>query len=76
MDFTNLTLILAIQVDNLEDYLEVYRLGAKRRKVGDTLMNAVSSRSHGILTLTIDQVSWGWINHLGLIDKKIGGSIK
>ncbi|KAI9326655.1 P-loop containing nucleoside triphosphate hydrolase protein [Zopfochytrium polystomum] len=44
-------------VSEVDDYLDVIVMGAERRKVGATDMNAVSSRSHSVLTITIDQRS-------------------
>ncbi|KAJ3024738.1 UNVERIFIED_CONTAM: Kinesin-like protein kif17 [Siphonaria sp. JEL0065] len=42
-------------IGTLQDYLKVLNTGAKNRTVGETNMNAQSSRSHAILTITIDQ---------------------
>ncbi|KAJ3295970.1 hypothetical protein HDU79_007762 [Rhizoclosmatium sp. JEL0117] len=42
-------------MSSLPDYLKVLITGAKHRSVGETNMNAQSSRSHSILTITIDQ---------------------
>ncbi|KAJ3011827.1 UNVERIFIED_CONTAM: Kinesin-like protein kif21b [Siphonaria sp. JEL0065] len=42
-------------ISSLQDYLKILTTGAKNRSVGETNMNAQSSRSHAILTITIDQ---------------------
>ncbi|KAJ1557051.1 hypothetical protein HK405_000977, partial [Cladochytrium tenue] len=42
-------------VVDADDYLEFITAGAERRKVGATDMNAVSSRSHSVLTITVEQ---------------------
>ncbi|KAJ3295972.1 Kinesin-like protein kif3a [Rhizoclosmatium sp. JEL0117] len=42
-------------IGSLQDYLKVLTIGSKNRSVGETNMNAQSSRSHAILTITIDQ---------------------
>ncbi|KAJ3032035.1 UNVERIFIED_CONTAM: hypothetical protein HDU68_008068 [Siphonaria sp. JEL0065] len=42
-------------ISSLKDYFKVLTTGAKNRSVGETNMNAQSSRSHAILTITIDQ---------------------
>ncbi|KAJ3111743.1 hypothetical protein HK100_002589, partial [Physocladia obscura] len=42
-------------INNLHDYLRILTTGAKNRSVGETNMNEASSRSHAILTITIDQ---------------------
>ncbi|KAI8917024.1 P-loop containing nucleoside triphosphate hydrolase protein [Powellomyces hirtus] len=44
------------EVVNLNDYVRVAQIGARRRTVGETNMNDVSSRSHAVLTLTIEQI--------------------
>jgi hypothetical protein len=41
---------------SLDDYIAVLKEGAKKRQVASTNMNAVSSRSHSVFTITIDQV--------------------
>ncbi|KAI8903086.1 P-loop containing nucleoside triphosphate hydrolase protein [Gorgonomyces haynaldii] len=41
------------QVRTEKEYLQVVEQGAAQRKVAETNMNAVSSRSHSVLTLTI-----------------------
>ncbi|KAI9343186.1 P-loop containing nucleoside triphosphate hydrolase protein [Obelidium mucronatum] len=40
---------------SLQDYVKILNTGAKNRSIGETNMNAQSSRSHAILTITIDQ---------------------
>ncbi|ORY42372.1 kinesin-domain-containing protein, partial [Rhizoclosmatium globosum] len=42
-------------IGSIKDYLKVLTTGAKNRSIGETNMNAQSSRSHAILTITIDQ---------------------
>ncbi|KAJ3285132.1 Kinesin-like protein kif21b [Rhizoclosmatium sp. JEL0117] len=42
-------------ISSIKDYLKVLTTGAKNRSIGETNMNAQSSRSHAILTITIDQ---------------------
>ncbi|KAJ3391291.1 Kinesin-like protein kif3a [Entophlyctis sp. JEL0112] len=42
-------------INSLHDYLKILTIGAKNRSVGETNMNETSSRSHAILTITIDQ---------------------
>ncbi|KAI8916834.1 P-loop containing nucleoside triphosphate hydrolase protein [Entophlyctis helioformis] len=44
------------QVVTESDYLRIIQMGAKHRTVAETNMNEVSSRSHSVLTLTIDQI--------------------
>ncbi|KAI9096528.1 P-loop containing nucleoside triphosphate hydrolase protein [Phlyctochytrium arcticum] len=44
------------EVVGLDDYIRVVHTGSRRRTVGETNMNDVSSRSHAVLTLTIEQV--------------------
>ncbi|KAJ3159559.1 Kinesin-like protein kif3a [Geranomyces michiganensis] len=45
------------EVVTLEDYVRVAHTGTRRRTVGETDMNNVSSRSHAVLTLTIEQIT-------------------
>lgn len=45
-------------VAELKDYLKVLEIGAKHRTVAETNMNEVSSRSHAVFTLTIEQTQW------------------
>ncbi|KAJ3098688.1 Kinesin-like protein kif3a [Phlyctochytrium planicorne] len=45
-----------IRLSAPEDYINLIKLGTKNRTVGETNMNEVSSRSHAVLTITIDQV--------------------
>ncbi|KAI8853661.1 P-loop containing nucleoside triphosphate hydrolase protein [Chytridium lagenaria] len=45
-----------VQIVEADDYVKVIKMGTKNRTVGETNMNEVSSRSHAVLTLTIDQV--------------------
>ncbi|KAI9353705.1 P-loop containing nucleoside triphosphate hydrolase protein [Obelidium mucronatum] len=42
-------------ISSMKDYFKVLTTGAKNRSVGETNMNAQSSRSHAILTITVDQ---------------------
>ncbi|KAJ3226631.1 hypothetical protein HK099_004512 [Clydaea vesicula] len=42
-----------------EEFKKLLIFGGKRRTVGGTQMNEVSSRSHAILTIIIDQISFG-----------------
>ncbi|TPX70411.1 hypothetical protein SpCBS45565_g01720 [Spizellomyces sp. 'palustris'] len=44
------------EVVDLEDYVRVVQAGARRRTIGETNMNDVSSRSHAVLTFTIEQI--------------------
>ncbi|KAL7750647.1 hypothetical protein RI367_003989 [Sorochytrium milnesiophthora] len=43
-------------VERVEDYMGLLAIGSGNRAVGETNMNSVSSRSHAILTLNIEQV--------------------
>ncbi|KAJ3214406.1 Kinesin-like protein kif3a [Dinochytrium kinnereticum] len=45
-----------MRIYETNDYLKLIRSGTKNRTVGETNMNEVSSRSHSILTITIDQM--------------------
>lgn len=45
-----------VRVYSLEEAVEVLRNGARYRMTAPTLMNQVSSRSHTIFTLRLDQV--------------------
>ncbi|KAJ3134044.1 Kinesin-like protein kif3a [Geranomyces variabilis] len=45
------------EVITLDDYVRVAHVGTRRRTVGETDMNNVSSRSHAVLTLTIEQIT-------------------
>ncbi|KAI8839646.1 P-loop containing nucleoside triphosphate hydrolase protein [Chytriomyces cf. hyalinus JEL632] len=42
-------------ISNLQDYRRILEVGAKNRTTGETNMNEASSRSHSILTITVDQ---------------------
>ncbi|KAI9353703.1 P-loop containing nucleoside triphosphate hydrolase protein [Obelidium mucronatum] len=42
-------------ISTLQDYVRILTTGAKNRSIGETNMNRQSSRSHAILTITIDQ---------------------
>ncbi|KAI8816825.1 P-loop containing nucleoside triphosphate hydrolase protein [Fimicolochytrium jonesii] len=44
------------EVVDIEDYVRVAQVGAKRRTVGETNMNEASSRSHAVFTLIIEQI--------------------
>ena len=46
------------RVVELGDYIKILQIGAKHRTVAETNMNEVSSRSHAVFTLTIEQVQW------------------
>jgi hypothetical protein len=43
-------------VSEFQDYIKILEIGAKHRTVAETNMNQVSSRSHAVYTLTIDQI--------------------
>ena len=43
-------------VVEIQDYLKILDIGARHRTVAETNMNQVSSRSHAVFTLTIDQI--------------------
>jgi hypothetical protein len=45
-------------VVELSDYLKILEIGAKHRTVAETNMNEVSSRSHAVFTLTIEQIQF------------------
>ena len=45
-------------VVELADYLKILEIGAKHRTVAETNMNEVSSRSHAVFTLMIEQLVW------------------
>ena len=45
------------QLATEQDYAKLIERGTSRRKVAETNMNAVSSRSHAILTITIESYS-------------------
>lgn len=45
-----------VRVSTLEEAVGVLRDGARHRMTAATLMNEVSSRSHSIFTLRLDQV--------------------
>ncbi|KAJ3239412.1 Kinesin-like protein kif21b [Chytriomyces hyalinus] len=42
-------------ISNLQDYRRILEVGAINRTTGETNMNEASSRSHSILTITVDQ---------------------
>ncbi|KAJ3293104.1 hypothetical protein HDU76_007092 [Blyttiomyces sp. JEL0837] len=44
-----------VYVNNIEDYIKILEVGTKNRTVAETNMNEVSSRSHAILTIIVDQ---------------------
>ncbi|KAJ3412537.1 hypothetical protein HDV05_000618 [Chytridiales sp. JEL 0842] len=43
-------------INSMSDYMKIIRLGMKNRTVAETNMNDESSRSHAILTITVDQI--------------------
>lgn len=45
-----------INLKNENDFKELLESGMKRRQVGETNMNEISSRSHAVLTLVIKQL--------------------
>jgi hypothetical protein len=45
-------------VVELNDYMKILEIGSKNRTVAETNMNEVSSRSHAVLTLTIEQIQY------------------
>jgi hypothetical protein len=54
---TNLNQIV---VGNENDVKELLEEGTKRRTVGETKMNATSSRSHAVFTIYMEQVDLLW----------------
>ena len=50
------------EIVDMEDYIRVIQTGSSRRTVGETNMNETSSRSHSVLTLTIDQIQRKFCN--------------
>lgn len=44
-------------VHNVAQCEEMLNIGSKNRMIGATLMNEVSSRSHSIFTISIEQIS-------------------
>ena len=44
-----------VDVESIEDVLKMLKIAQKNRVVSKTLMNSVSSRSHMIMTLLVEQ---------------------
>ncbi|KFK24747.1 hypothetical protein AALP_AA8G019300 [Arabis alpina] len=43
----------SVPVNSMEEFIEVYSCGVQRRKVAHTGLNDVSSRSHGVLVISV-----------------------
>ncbi|XP_019097872.1 PREDICTED: kinesin-like protein KIN-10B [Camelina sativa] len=57
----------SVQVDSMSEFQEVYSSGVQRRKVAHTCLNDVSSRSHGVLVISV--TSQGFVTgKINLID--------
>ena len=46
-------------VKNVNEIREILTIGNKNRSVGETLMNATSSRSHSLFTITVERSEIG-----------------
>lgn len=44
-----------VEVKSVEDAIRVYQVGQKRKRMGHTILNAESSRSHSIFTIRLVQ---------------------
>eukprot|EP01027_Heterolobosea_sp_BB2_P007577 GEZU01011265.1.p1 GENE.GEZU01011265.1~~GEZU01011265.1.p1 ORF type:complete len:236 (-),score=62.91 GEZU01011265.1:101-808(-) len=67
----SVTNINRVSVGSYEDVLKVISEGAKQRSVGETNMNAVSSRSHAVFTLYIEQKEKNDIDGFSLKHSKL-----
>jgi kinesin family protein 23 len=45
--------VVEVEVKSAEEVFQFFNLGQKRKKVGNTVLNAVSSRSHSIFTIRV-----------------------
>lgn len=45
--------VVEIEVKTAEEAIELYRIGNKRKRMGQTSLNAESSRSHSIFTIRL-----------------------
>ena len=55
VEFTHDAEILQVAVSNESELVELTQQGLARRTVASTCMNAVSSRSHCLITLTVQR---------------------
>ncbi|XP_020524082.1 kinesin-like protein KIN-10C isoform X4 [Amborella trichopoda] len=66
------TYTMQVPVNSMEEFSEIFANGVQRRKVGHTGLNDVSSRSHGVLMLSITAFDKGSgipiVGKLNLID--------
>ncbi|XP_001868064.2 kinesin-like protein KIF23 [Culex quinquefasciatus] len=47
--------VTEVEVKTMEEALEVFQIGQKRKRVGHTILNAESSRSHSVFTIRLVQ---------------------
>uniref|UniRef100_T1GEH5 Kinesin-like protein n=1 Tax=Megaselia scalaris TaxID=36166 RepID=T1GEH5_MEGSC len=47
--------VTEIEIKSVEEAIEVFQIGQKRKKTGHTLLNAESSRSHSVFTIRLVQ---------------------
>lgn len=47
--------VTEVEVKSMEDAIEVFQLGQKRKRMGHTILNAESSRSHSVFTVRLVQ---------------------
>ncbi|EFA04563.2 kinesin-like protein KIF23 [Tribolium castaneum] len=65
--------VVETEVKSAEEAFELFNLGQKRKKTGNTVLNSVSSRSHSILNIRVVQLPQGCprdllISQLSLVD--------
>lgn len=57
--------VIEIEVKSAEEAFDVFNTGQNRKRMGDTALNAVSSRSHSIFNIRVVQIEQQTINHNG-----------
>jgi hypothetical protein len=49
--------VTEVEVKNVDEAIAAFQIGQKRKRMGHTILNAESSRSHSVFTIRLVQVS-------------------